>query len=59
MYDCKYLTTFFCISLSQVVKKTHRNPLTPEKKYTQIYIIMHIENVLLLQQNHRAISIHS
>lgn len=58
MYDCKYLTTFFCISLSQVVKKTHRNPLTPEKKYTQ-YIIMHIENVLLLQQNHRAISIHS
>lgn len=28
MYDCKYLTTFFCISLSQVGKK----PLAPEKK---------------------------
>lgn len=40
-------------------EKTHINPLTPDKKYTQIYIIMHIENVLLLQQNHKAISIHS
>lgn len=37
MYDCKYLTTFFCISLSQVVKKPHVNPLTPEKSTHKYY----------------------
>lgn len=55
MYDCKYLTTFFCISLSQVGKK----PTEIHSLQKKIYIIMHIENVLLLQQNHGAISIHS
>lgn len=54
MYDCKYLTTFFCISLSQVGKKPTEIHSLQKKN-----IIMHIENVLLLQQNHGAISIHS